>query len=119
MRRQLTRCLPLALLALFLGPGRASAKGIILITHGDTINKVGDIRNPELRQQLAATGKNLAVGFKYSYFGIFWLDLWTWGGEYCVFEDKNYGPITAAQAAELMGVKESELGKPFLYRFPL
>jgi hypothetical protein len=104
----------------FLSPGRASAGGIILITSGDTVNHVGAIHNTQIHAALRAGGwTNPAVGFKYDYFGIFWLDLWTWGGDYCVFEGKKYSPITASQAAELMGVPESELGKPFLYRFPL
>src|SRR5262249_39837892 len=66
-----------------------------------------------------ATGKNPAVGFKYSYFGVFWLDLWTWGGEYCLYEGDNYSPIPLAMAAGLTGKSEDELTKPFLYRYPL
>src|SRR5437764_6727836 len=119
MQHLLTRGLPLALILVFFSPTRASA-GIILITHGDTIKHLGDIRNAELKDALRkANFKNLSVGFKYSYFGVFWIDLWTWGGEYCVYEGNNYNPIPLALAATLTGKSEDELGKPFFYRFPL
>ena len=41
------------------------------------------------------------------------------GGEYCVYEDQRYRVITLAEAAQLLGKSESQLGKPFLYRIPL
>lgn len=121
MRPLLPRGLALAVAALFfLNPGRASAK-LILITWGDTINHLGEINNPVYQKTLRNEGraKLPAVGFKYTSFGIFWLDLWTWSGEYCLFEDKTYQPIPASLAADLMGVPESSLSKPFLYRYPL
>jgi len=118
MRHLLTRGLPLALVLVLFSPSRASA-GVILITHGDTIKPLGDLRS-DLKDALRkATGKNLSVGFKYSSFGVFWLDLWTWGGEYCLYEGNNYEPIPLATAALLTGKSEDELGKPFFYRFPL
>jgi hypothetical protein len=119
MRRLLMRSLPLVLFLLFFAPTRASA-GVILITHGDTIKHLGDIADPQARADIRKeTGKDLAVGFKYSYFGVFWIDLWTWGGEYCVYEGNNYKEVPPTVAAALMGKSESDLGKPFLYRFPL
>jgi hypothetical protein len=103
-------------------PGRASrqaeashpAKAVVLITHGDTINHVGDVPAQNLKQ-LPAT----KVGFKYSYWGIFWLDLWTWGGEYCLYSGQQYWKLQPAEAAQLLNKSASDLGKPFLYRFPL
>jgi hypothetical protein len=91
-------------------PSDANA-GAVLITHGDTISHVGEAG--------AENGRTLKVGYKWSYWGIFWLDLWTWGGTYCVYEDKRYQPIEPAHAAVLMGKKESDLGRPFLYSVPL
>jgi len=67
-----------AALALWLQPAAAHAKGIILITHGDTINHLGDVASEYRGAGLPAT----TVGYKYSSFGVFWLDLWTWGGTY-------------------------------------
>ena len=112
MRHLLSRCVSLAALAFFFNPGPACAKGIILITRGETINEVGKITNPGQLQ----LGGTVSVGYKYSYFGVFWLDLWTWGGEYCVYDGDRYAPIQPAQAAELLGKPERSLGAPFLYR---
>jgi hypothetical protein len=97
-----------------LSPAQASAKGIILITWGETISHVGNTS-----PQADPTHGSRQVGFKYGYFGVFWIDLWTHGGTYCVYEGKRYNPISSAEAARLLGKTESELSTPFLYRIPL
>jgi hypothetical protein len=84
-----------------------------VVTWGETISHVGDVP-PQDRQGLGAS----KVGYKYSYWGVFWVDLWTWGGEYCVYEGDRYLPIPPAEAARLTGKPVNELGTPFLYRFP-
>jgi len=104
-----------AALALWSRPSAAHAKGIILITRGDSISHLGDVAAELQVADLPAT----AVGYKYSYFGVFWLDLWTWGGTYCLYKDKTYWELTPAQAAQLLKKSEAELGKPFLYHVPL
>jgi hypothetical protein len=92
-------------------PARA---GAVLITHGETISHLGDAVAPN-QQQLPAT----KVGYKYGYWGVFWIDLWTWGGEYCLYEGQRFKPISRAEAARLLSRPESELGTPFLYKCPL
>lgn len=96
----------------------AEARAGLLITHGDTIKHLGDVPAP-MKKDLPQELGGAAVGFKYSYFGVFWLDLWTWDGGYCLFKDKRFAPLTAAQAALMLNKQESELESPFLYRFPL
>ncbi len=104
--------LGLALAFPLLSPSRADARGgLLLITHGDRIGHVGDGPTQEL--------KGSKVGYKYSYFGVFWVDLWTWGGSYCVYERTGFRPIQPPLAASLLGIKEDELSPPLLYRFPL
>jgi hypothetical protein len=76
--------------------------GAVLITWGDTIKHVGD-----------APGAK--VGFRYSYWGIFWLDLWTWGGEFCIYDGDRYKPISEAEAERLLNHTPS---KPIFYTFP-
>jgi hypothetical protein len=116
--RPLLRTVSLTLIVFLCGPSSASAK-IVLITHGDTIKHLGDILDPTEKQQLQqAYGFVPAVGFKYSYFGIFWLDLWTWGGEHCYYRDKNYEPIPKDRAAKMLGKSPGDLKPPFLYTFP-
>jgi hypothetical protein len=98
-----------------LSPSAASAK-IVLITTGETITHVGDITpTPQMKPGTA----NIKVGYKYNYYGLFWIDMWTSGGAYCVYEGKQYNPISEAEAAQLLGKSESELSAPFLYRVPL
>jgi hypothetical protein len=104
----------LAGLALCLSPSSARARGVIVITHGDTVSHLGDVAPEHRGQGLPAT----AVGFKYSSFGVFWLDLWTWGGQYCLYQGHTYWELSPAQAAQLLNKSEADLGKPFLYRFP-
>ena len=96
--RALVRGGLLLVAAVLLSPSQARA-GVILITHGDTISHIGEVapefRSPKLPQR---------VGFKSSYFGVFWIDLWTWGGEFCAYEGDRYQPISRAEAARLIGM---------------
>jgi hypothetical protein len=114
-RPRLLGAAAVAAIAFWLSPSAAHAKGIILITHGDTVSHLGTVAPQHRGADLPAT----AVGYKYSYFGIFWIDLWTWGGTYCLYQDKTYWELTPEQAAQLLGKSEAELSKPFLYTFPL
>jgi hypothetical protein len=104
-----------AALALWSQPSAAHAKGIILITHGDSISHLGEVARDRRVGDLPST----AVGFKYSYFGVFWLDLWTWDGTYCLYKDNTYWELTPADAAYLLNKSEAELSKPFPYHVPL
>jgi len=119
----MTRCLvirgfPLLLLAILLFPQEAAAKGIILITHGDSVSHLGEVA-PQFKELVRKeTGTDPEVGIVYSSFGVFSLDLWTWGGEYCLYKDKQVWKLPPEAAALLMNVSPSELGKPFTYRFP-
>jgi hypothetical protein len=104
--------------AFCLGPSAARAVPV-LITHGDTIDHVGEV-SPQFRVQFPdKVPPDAKVGFKYSHFGVFWIDLWTWGGTYCLYKGRQIWELKPEQAAVLMGKKESELSKPFLYTFPL
>jgi len=89
-------------------------RGFILVTWGETISHIDDVKTPE-RGRFGAN----KVGYKSGYFGVFWIDLWTWGGEYCLYEGDRYRTISPSEAARLVRKKESELGIPFLYQVPL
>jgi hypothetical protein len=97
-----------------LSRGEASARGFVIVTWGDTISHVGDA--PAQTKQSHGSSQ---VGYKYGYFGVFWIDLWTHSGTYCVYDGRMYTPIASAEAARLLGKSESELSTPFLYRWPL
>lgn len=108
----------LALVFTLLAPARAEAKGILLFTHGDTVSKLADVPAAQQEAVRAATRANPAIGYHYSYVGAFWVDLWTWGGEYCLFEGNRVWTLQPEQAAQLLGVPVADLPKPLLYRFP-
>lgn len=106
------------LMGMFLMPSKAEAKGLLLITYGDSIKHMADVPAEAKEAITKDLGPDVAIGYKYSYAGMFWLDIWTWGGEYCLFKDKTFWSLKPEQAAQLMGVKESELKKPLLYSYP-
>lgn len=91
----------------------------VIITRGNTVKEIGTPK-PEFLTKEAAGAK---VGFKFDYFGIFWIDLWTYDGTFCLYKEvgdqKEFMPLTAAQAATLLGKAEDEMSRPFLYKFPL
>jgi hypothetical protein len=87
----------------------------IVINHGDTVAKLGDV-SAEDRAQFP---QNTVIGYKYSRFGVFWMDLWTWGGEYCLYDGNRIGPLTPEQCAALLKIDVNRLSKPWFYRFPL
>lgn len=120
MRRSLSLALPaLALATAALSAQEAQAKGLMIITYGEAVMHYADL-DIEVRQALKdETGQDLQVGYLYSNFGVFWLDLWTWGGEYCLYEGDNVLRLTPEQLAEVMKTTPDQLGKPLLYTFPL
>ncbi len=107
--------------AVLLGTGQAHAKrGFKLITTGTSISDLGAVKPEFLDEVKVPSGPTLGhIGFKYDYFGLFWLDLWNWDGAYCVFNGDDYAPVEKQEAARLAGMEESKLGKPLNYRFPL
>jgi hypothetical protein len=118
MPRNLSRILVISAVWLCFSPSSASAK-LFLITHGDTIKNLGSVNHPGMQEELRKLGKSTqSVGFKYSYFGIFWIDFWTWGGEYCLYQGNQYHPIPKEAAAQCLGKSVGELSTPFWYTFP-
>jgi hypothetical protein len=106
-------------LTIALQPSPAEAKGFMLVTYGDSVFHVADIpaERKEVFRQLA--GQDVAVGYRYDYFGVFWVDLWTWGGQWCLYDGSSYSPLSAVQAAAILDTTPERLRKPFLYTFPL
>ena len=109
----------LALCLVFFAPKEGAAKGFILITHGDDISHVADIPPQVIEQVKQSTGAaNPAIGYKYGAFGIFFVNIWTWGGEYVVFENDTFWDLGAEGAAQMLGVGVGDLPKPITYTFP-
>jgi len=124
----LPRLLAIVFTVLLFGTGEAQAKKGIpkLYTFGPANSEVGPIKKEALeklpqedRTQLKLINAD-TVGFNYKHFGLFWLDIWSWGARYTVYNKLNEVPyvVSDAQAAALLGIKESELSKPLSYHIP-
>lgn len=112
--------LPVLVCLLFVfAPQRAEARrrGILIINTGDDVSHVGDVGPAAQEFVREATGKSgCKVGYVYSRFGIFWINVWTWGGRYCLYDDaNNVWELNEAQATEILGHAPS---KPFWYSCP-
>jgi hypothetical protein len=118
--RYLRRVL-LVLVAVAAFPGKAEAKRIpIFFGWGDNISHMRDLPSEVKQEVRRELGHDVAVGFKYNRFHIFWLDIWTWGGSHVLYSGDRYWELPPADWKEIVGGEGSEgLGKPFLYRFPL
>ncbi len=107
------------LVALFLVfAAQSPAKAIVLITHGDEISHVADVPSGTKEIVREQVGKNADVGFKYSHFGVFWLEIWTWSGEFCLYSGDEHWPLDNQQAAAILGVSEGDVARPWRYNFP-
>ena len=108
-----------AISMVLLSPIHAEAKGFVLITHGDDISKVADVPPqlaPLVKQLTGAS--NPEIGYKYSMFGVFFLNLWTWGGDYVIYQDETFWDLGEQGAAQMLGVDVESLKKPFTYTMP-
>lgn len=118
IRFGLTAAVTLGALLLCASPAHAG-RGFVLFTRGEDISKVADIPPQLLEPVRQSTGTaNPAIGYKYGMFGVFFLNIWTWGGEYVVFDGDSYGDLGAEGAAQMLGVSVADLPKPFTYSFP-
>jgi hypothetical protein len=117
MRTGLLVALFPALILLF-SPSTAEAK-FLLITHGDSIDKVADLTEEGKKSVKEQIGEDLEVGYMYGQFGIFYLNIWTWNGKYVLFAGDEYFDASPEEIAALAGVASvDELNKPWTYTFP-
>lgn len=107
--------------SLFLDADVANARrGFVLYGSGDTISHRADL-DEALREQVAEELGlvDAAIGYRYEYFSLFFLDLLTFEGEYVLFEEDSdrYVPLDD-EALESLGTSAEQLGKPFFYYVP-
>jgi hypothetical protein len=112
----LTRLLAAVALVLFAGTGDAHAKKSIpkLYTFGGTTWEIGPVKDPA-KYKLSADAQ---VGFYGKAFGLFWLNIWTWGAEPALIEGGKAAAISADDAAMLLGTDKSKIKTPWTYTFP-
>jgi len=126
LHRSLFRICLLPLLALSITavlPTTAQARrGIILITSGDTIKHVADVAaemKPVIRE-VTGSSVDYKVGYLHERIGVFWIDLWTWGGEYVLYDEseQDLWELDADETAAIMGTTPDKLSTPLFYSFP-
>ncbi|MCP3980093.1 MAG: hypothetical protein GY716_12375 [bacterium] len=93
-------------------------RGIALITHGQAIAEIGPVVESQRQYVREATGADAAVGYIYESFGVFWLDLWTWDGRYCLTDGDTYWELDETQAASLLGSGAAGPRPPLRYSWP-
>lgn len=120
MRRMLRASVWLLLIGMAVAlPTPADARrGSAVFSHGAVISHVGEPTDEQAQVVRAEIGTDASVGFVHDAFGVFWLDLWTWNGRYCLFEDDRYWELSAERAAALLGRSPGELREPLFYTFP-
>jgi hypothetical protein len=110
----LARSLPFAFLTALAFPASSSARSLVDFV-GVTIGHLGDVDGrsaPQLGRQPDG------VGYKYSYYGVLFVDFWRDDGQFCIYKEDQYHVISKAEAASLLGIPENELDAPFFYRYP-
>ena len=113
-----------ALLLVAASPAIAHARrgGPVIVGAGETIRHYADADlsgDPELEARLGFAEP--AIGYKYEYFSLFFLDLWTGEGELVLYDraGDRYVPLDDELLHELTGRTADSFGVPWLYRVPL
>lgn len=110
--------LRLPVLVLTLWATSAAAQAVAVISgHGQRIAPLGNVpveRRDAVRQLTPFNG--VQVGFVYRFDSIYGVDTFTRDGEFCLYMDSQYAPISRAQAAEFLGV--SDVSPPWSYTVP-
>lgn len=120
MLHKLTAALTLAVITLgLLAPSTAHARrGLAIISTGD---KMFDIADATAESPARQQWSDAVVAYHCQHFGLFWVPLWTWDGQFVVYSDsiETYQDGTVEELAEITGVPADKFEKPFLYSFPL
>ncbi len=114
--------LALGITSLLSSPAEARRGGLLLITTGNTIKHVAEVSDqmkPVVRS-VTGTSTNYHVGYLHERFGVYWIDLWTWDGEYVLYDDseEDLWSLDEEETAAIMGTTPEELSKPIFYTFP-
>ena len=115
MKRSL---LPMLLTIAFLLTGNAEARGLVIINHGEDIVDIGEVAEEHKESVRTEIGGDAKIGYIHNAFGVFWLNIWTWDGRYCLYLNDQYWELEPEQAATLLGQPDRALRNPLFYTFP-
>ncbi|HEY8432585.1 MAG TPA: hypothetical protein VIL20_29645 [Sandaracinaceae bacterium] len=88
---------------------------------GETISHLADALSGDPELAASSGFADPAIGYEYEYFSLFFLDLWTAGGQLVLHDEASdrYVPFEDEVLRELTGRTADPLGVPFLHRAPL
>jgi hypothetical protein len=91
----------------------------IIYGSDESIIHVSDL-SPEAKQVVSRKlGQDVAIGFHYKRFHIFWFDFWTWDGRHVLYKGDKCWQLEPGDWERILSESEREgLGKPFWYRVP-
>jgi hypothetical protein len=121
--RALLPIVPLAILLVALAPTRATAQCVS--GSGESLEELAPLpqdsplrKDPDFERTFPSGFDH--VGYKYSYGHVFFIPVWTSGGQYVLYSGDRYVKIgtDAGPVSKATGISEDKLAKPFFYRVP-
>jgi len=84
---------------------RRGRGGIVVINLGDDIMHLRQTSSEVVLGEDGTEARLDRIGYHYERFGLFWVDLWRWGGEYVLYsgDGMTYAPLTDAELDALGG----------------
>lgn len=97
-----------------------AGRGIpIIFGGGEDLSFVRELPPKGKKYAAGKYPKSAKVGIKYNVFHIFFVNIWTWNGQYILYDDNGFAEPSAAEWTKLLGKGGTKkLSKPFFYRFP-
>lgn len=96
--------------------------GFVIIGAGETLDHLASFdAETRARVQAELGFAEPAVGLKYEYFSLFFLNVWTWEGDVVLYDEgeDTYIEVTPGQLRDYTGRSSADFGRPFFYRFPV
>ncbi len=100
---------------LFLGAGKAEARGVAIYNTGEDIVHVSDIKEEAREEVEKELGPGVKIGIIYNRFGLFWMDIWRWDARWVLYVDDSYGEFPKEELEELA---VGSLSKPITMTLP-
>lgn len=108
----------LALVAALFSTSPTPVAGVAFVTLGDTISWIADLPAPPGTATLAPSARG-KLGYRFNFLNFLGLDLWTYGGGYCVYDDAGRYRIVSRVEAENLLRPAALPGPPLEYRYPM
>ena len=103
----------------FSDEAEARRRGLALIGFGESISEAGELPSDVKAVAREATGEDVTLGYKYESISLFFMNVWTWDGQWVLESDESYYPLDdETQAALGFDPEEAGYSVPWTVRFP-